>query len=210
MHSRGDVADMATFAHADVRRRSRGRGHRRAARRGRRRAERAASRATGSSLDPGIGFAKRSAHSLAVLRELARLVALGYPVLVGVSRKRFIGEITGVAEPSDRVARDDRRERRGARAWRAALPRARREAARARRSTSRGRSCAARDARMSILRAAAPAAPRLARRARDRDRELRDLPRAAAHPPHARDAGARRDRRARGGVRRRVRAAARR
>jgi dihydropteroate synthase len=39
-----------------------------------------------------------------MLSELSRLVALGYPVLVGASRKRFIGEITGVAEPSDRVA----------------------------------------------------------------------------------------------------------
>jgi len=36
-------------------------------------------------------------------RRLSRLVALGYPVLVGASRKRFIGEITGVAEPSERV-----------------------------------------------------------------------------------------------------------
>jgi dihydropteroate synthase len=55
-------------------------------------------------LDPGIGFAKRSATSIAMLSELSRLVALGYPVLVGASRKRFIGEITGVAEPSERVA----------------------------------------------------------------------------------------------------------
>jgi dihydropteroate synthase len=39
-----------------------------------------------------------------MLSELSRLVALGYPVLVGASRKRFIGEITGVAEPSERVA----------------------------------------------------------------------------------------------------------
>ncbi len=38
-----------------------------------------------------------------MLSELSRLVALGYPVLVGASRKRFIGEITGVAEPSERV-----------------------------------------------------------------------------------------------------------
>jgi dihydropteroate synthase len=54
-------------------------------------------------LDPGVGFAKRSAHSLAVLAELPRVVALGFPVLVGVSRKRFIGELTKVGEPARRV-----------------------------------------------------------------------------------------------------------
>jgi dihydropteroate synthase len=54
-------------------------------------------------LDPGIGFAKRSEHSLRVLAELPRVAALGYPVAVGVSRKRFIGEITGVTEPAQRV-----------------------------------------------------------------------------------------------------------
>jgi dihydropteroate synthase len=55
-------------------------------------------------LDPGVGFAKRGTHSLAVLRGLDRLAALGYPVLVGVSRKRFIGEITLAASPVDRLA----------------------------------------------------------------------------------------------------------
>ncbi|MBS3968162.1 MAG: dihydropteroate synthase [Truepera sp.] len=53
-------------------------------------------------LDPGIGFGKTLAHNLALLRGLNRLVALGHPVLVGVSRKRLIGELTGVAEPSGR------------------------------------------------------------------------------------------------------------
>ena len=38
-----------------------------------------------------------------MLAELPRVVALGYPVLVGVSRKRFIGEITGVTVAADRV-----------------------------------------------------------------------------------------------------------
>lgn len=56
------------------------------------------------ALDPGIGFGKTVAHNLALLARLADLVDLGYPVLVGASRKRFIGEITGVAEPRDRVA----------------------------------------------------------------------------------------------------------
>lgn len=54
-------------------------------------------------LDPGVGFSKTSAHSLMVLRELHRLVSLGYPVLVGASRKRFIGEVTGVAIPERRA-----------------------------------------------------------------------------------------------------------
>ena len=43
-------------------------------------------------LDPGVGFAKRSEHSLRVLAELRRIIALGFPVMVGVTRKRFIGE----------------------------------------------------------------------------------------------------------------------
>jgi dihydropteroate synthase len=47
--------------------------------------------------DPGIGFGKMLAHNLALLRGLPSLAALGVPVLVGVSRKRFIGDITGAA-----------------------------------------------------------------------------------------------------------------
>ena len=56
------------------------------------------------ALDPGIGFGKTTAHNLELLRRLDEIVALGYPVLVGASRKRFIGEITGVTEPRDRLA----------------------------------------------------------------------------------------------------------
>ena len=41
-------------------------------------------------LDPGLGFAKTGAHNWVLLRELPRLVALGFPVLVGASRKRFL------------------------------------------------------------------------------------------------------------------------
>ncbi len=54
-------------------------------------------------IDPGIGFSKRSEHSLATIAALPRFAAWGYPVLVGASRKRFIGELTGVAQPADRV-----------------------------------------------------------------------------------------------------------
>lgn len=44
-------------------------------------------------LDPGIGFGKTVAHNLALLAALPRLVALGYPVLLGASRKRFIASL---------------------------------------------------------------------------------------------------------------------
>ncbi len=46
-------------------------------------------------LDPGFGFGKRPEQNWVLLRQLDALVALGYPVLVGVSRKRFLGEATG-------------------------------------------------------------------------------------------------------------------
>ena len=54
-------------------------------------------------IDPGIGFGKTLEHNLALLRYLDRLVATGYRVLVGPSRKRFIGQITGRENPQDRV-----------------------------------------------------------------------------------------------------------
>jgi dihydropteroate synthase len=102
MHSRGTVADMATFVHAsygddvvgevvDE-------------------LETALARAADAGvpaecvvLDPGVGFAKRSEHSIAVLRGLPRLAALGRPLLVGASRKRFVGELSEVADPAARV-----------------------------------------------------------------------------------------------------------
>jgi dihydropteroate synthase len=55
------------------------------------------------ALDPGIGFGKTTEHNLAILRRLDEFAALGYPLLVGVSRKRFIGEITGVDVPAERL-----------------------------------------------------------------------------------------------------------
>ncbi|MGH7690256.1 MAG: dihydropteroate synthase, partial [Gemmatimonadaceae bacterium] len=101
MHSRGSVRDMATFAHAvyddlvtDVIAELRLRV--------------AEARAAGVApdaigLDPGIGFAKRTADSLAVLAAIPRLAAVGFPILVGASRKRFVGELTGEATPAERV-----------------------------------------------------------------------------------------------------------
>jgi dihydropteroate synthase len=44
-------------------------------------------------LDPGLGFAKNSSHNWALLHHLSQLVELGQPVLVGASRKRFLGEL---------------------------------------------------------------------------------------------------------------------
>jgi len=50
-------------------------------------------------IDPGIGFGKTVAHNLALLRGLRTLAATGWPVLVGASRKTFLGRVT--AEPGD-------------------------------------------------------------------------------------------------------------
>jgi dihydropteroate synthase len=54
-------------------------------------------------IDPGIGFGKTSEHNLELLRNLDRFVASGYRVLVGTSRKWFIGELTGKKEPAERI-----------------------------------------------------------------------------------------------------------
>jgi dihydropteroate synthase len=53
-------------------------------------------------VDPGIGFGKTVAHNLALLDGLTRFTSLGRPVLLGASRKRFLGAILG-AEPAGRV-----------------------------------------------------------------------------------------------------------
>ena len=54
-------------------------------------------------LDPGIGFGKTLEHNLELLRGLDAIVDLCFPVLVGASRKRFIGEITGADTAKDRA-----------------------------------------------------------------------------------------------------------
>jgi dihydropteroate synthase len=102
MHSRGGVADMASYALAEygsvvdeVRRELE---ERIAA------AREAGVRNDRIAIDPGIGFAKRGPHSLAVLSRLGELSALGFPVMVGVSRKRFIAELTDEPVPANRVA----------------------------------------------------------------------------------------------------------
>jgi dihydropteroate synthase len=57
-------------------------------------------------LDPGLGFAKTAAHNWALLRRLDVLTALGFPVLVGTSRKRFLGQLLAGADGTLRPFRD--------------------------------------------------------------------------------------------------------
>ena len=58
-------------------------------------------------VDPGIGFGKTRAHNLTLLRHLDALVALGHPVLVGTSRKSFLGALTARSDATA-AARDAR------------------------------------------------------------------------------------------------------
>ncbi|WP_210479881.1 dihydropteroate synthase [Naasia sp. SYSU D00948] len=57
-------------------------------------------------LDPGIGFAKESEHNWRVLAGLGALQELGHPLLVGVSRKRFLGGLPSLSGAEDPAARD--------------------------------------------------------------------------------------------------------
>ncbi|WP_249010211.1 dihydropteroate synthase [Conexibacter sp. DBS9H8] len=55
-------------------------------------------------LDPGIGFGKTVAHNLTLLRRCDELLSLGRPILIGTSRKSFLGALTGGRPPADRLA----------------------------------------------------------------------------------------------------------
>lgn len=55
-------------------------------------------------IDPGIGFSKSAEHNWELLKNLDRLSLLGYPILIGASRKRFLGELTGSTNPDEREA----------------------------------------------------------------------------------------------------------
>jgi dihydropteroate synthase len=55
------------------------------------------------AVDPGLGFGKNLDHNLALLRGLDAFVSLGPPLLVGPSRKRFVGTLTGTEDPADRL-----------------------------------------------------------------------------------------------------------
>ncbi len=57
-------------------------------------------------LDPGLGFAKRSEHNWELLRRLDELQSLGFPLLIGASRKRFLGECLTDADGVPRIAND--------------------------------------------------------------------------------------------------------
>lgn len=53
-------------------------------------------------LDPGLGFGKTAQHNLELLRRLPELKALSLPLVVGASRKKFLGKILGTDDPNDR------------------------------------------------------------------------------------------------------------
>jgi dihydropteroate synthase len=65
-------------------------------------AERAGIRREAIAIDPGFGFAKHPPHSIALLRGLSALAALGFPIVAGVSRKGFIGAASGETDPGRR------------------------------------------------------------------------------------------------------------
>ena len=102
MHSRGSVAEMASYATAvynsdAVAEVSGELGAAAAA------AEELGVKPDHIVLDPGLGFSKRTEHSVALMARLAELQTHGYPLLIGPSRKRFIGELTGGAPAADRL-----------------------------------------------------------------------------------------------------------
>ncbi len=53
-------------------------------------------------LDPGLGFAKNTSQNILVLKNLRKFKNLGYPLLIGASRKRFIGDVLNISNPKDR------------------------------------------------------------------------------------------------------------
>ncbi|HUU83832.1 MAG TPA: dihydropteroate synthase [Phycisphaerae bacterium] len=54
--------------------------------------------------DPGLGFGKTAEHNLTLLRRLSAFASLGVPLMVGASRKSFVGRVTGVEVAADRLA----------------------------------------------------------------------------------------------------------
>ncbi|MBP7460651.1 MAG: dihydropteroate synthase [Candidatus Delongbacteria bacterium] len=54
-------------------------------------------------VDPGIGFGKRCSHNLDILRQLSRLKRSGFKLVIGLSRKRFLGELLDLKNPADRL-----------------------------------------------------------------------------------------------------------
>jgi len=62
-------------------------------------------------VDPGLGFAKNARHNLELLGSLKRLCRLGYPLLIGASRKRFVRAIAGAGEAETRAGKKQKRKR---------------------------------------------------------------------------------------------------
>ena len=54
-------------------------------------------------LDPGIGFGKNLKHNLTLISKISLFHSLGFPILVGTSRKRFISQISGIYDSNDRT-----------------------------------------------------------------------------------------------------------
>ena len=54
-------------------------------------------------IDPGIGFGKNLKHNMNLIRDISIFHTLGFPVLVGVSKKRFIKELSGINDTKNRV-----------------------------------------------------------------------------------------------------------
>ena len=92
MHSRGTVGDMASYDNANYGSDPVGEIIGELEERVQT-AQRAGIHPARVAVDPGVGFSKRTGHSLAVLVELPRIVELGYPVFIGASRKRVIAEL---------------------------------------------------------------------------------------------------------------------
>ena len=93
MHSRGTVADMASYDHARYEHLMQEVQHELLE--SVKRAEAGGVRPERLVVDPGLGFAKTPEQNLELLRDLDALSALGFPVMVGPSRKRFLGMVTG-------------------------------------------------------------------------------------------------------------------
>jgi dihydropteroate synthase len=99
MHMRGTPADMYAQAHYDdvAAEVARELGQQVMA------AERAGITRERIAIDPGIGFAKTAEQSVELLRRLPELVQLGFPIVVGVSRKSFLGALAGEGDPHRRL-----------------------------------------------------------------------------------------------------------
>ena len=56
------------------------------------------------AIDPGIGFGKTMEHNITLLRNTSDFLSLSRPILIGLSRKSFLGSLTGAVQPEDRMA----------------------------------------------------------------------------------------------------------